>query len=240
MRDLSLGRALRAALLAGLVAGLLVASFHFVVTEPLIERAIALEEQASQAEGSHEAPLVSRDAQRGGLVLGFLLYGLTWALLLGATYPLVQRWLPTPTPWRRGLLLALAGYWSVALFPSLKYPANPPGVGDPETIALRQSLYLGCLALSIGGTIATLALGRYLAERAGSRRLGWGVALAAQALYAIVVYLALPANPDPVRLPLDLVDSFRWLSLVGLTLFWAVLGCLFGVLVRQPRYWPGG
>jgi hypothetical protein len=34
------------------------------------------------------------------------------------------------------------------LVPALKYPANPPAVGDPETIYYGQSLYIAYLAIS--------------------------------------------------------------------------------------------
>jgi len=32
--------------------------------------------------------------------------------------------------------------------PALKYPANPPAVGNPETIYYRQSLYVAFLVIS--------------------------------------------------------------------------------------------
>ena len=105
---------------------------------------------------------MSRRAQRVGLVIGFLLYGLTWALPFGVIYQLGQRWLPSLTRLKQALLLALLGYWSVGLLPFLKYPANPPGVGDPETIGYRQALYLGCLGLSLAGLALSVAAGRYL------------------------------------------------------------------------------
>jgi hypothetical protein len=34
------------------------------------------------------------------------------------------------------------------LVPALKYPANPPAVGDPETIYYRQTLYVIFIAIS--------------------------------------------------------------------------------------------
>jgi hypothetical protein len=43
----SLGSVLKAAVVAGLIAGAITAGFHTLLLEPLIERAIGLEEQAS-------------------------------------------------------------------------------------------------------------------------------------------------------------------------------------------------
>jgi hypothetical protein len=47
-----------------------------------------------------------------------------------------------------------------------------------------------------------------------------------------VLFIAMPANPDPVEMPAGLVTAFRALSLVGLTLFWLLLGVTFGLFAR--------
>jgi hypothetical protein len=52
-------------------------------------------------------------------------------------------------------------------------------------------------------------------------------------IFAAVVYFVMPGNPDEVTLPADLMAGFRYLSLIGLTLFWAVLGVTFAALNRK-------
>ncbi len=233
MSGLALGTILKAAIIAGLLAGLTVAVFHLVVTEPLVEQAIAMEERRADAAHAHKEPIVGRRVQKGGLVLGYLLYGLTWALPFGVTYQLAQRRLPTNSRVTHGLLLAFLAYWSVCLLPSLKYPANPPGVGDPATIGYRQGLYLGFLTLSVVATVLSVGLGRSAARARGPRRGPWipvGVCLL---LLSAAVYAVMPSNPDQVAMPADVVGDFRILSFAGLTLFWAVLGFLFGKLLSQ-------
>jgi hypothetical protein len=42
----------------------------------------------------------------------------------------------------------------------------------------------------------------------------------------------MPANPDPIRMPSDLVWTFRAITLAGLVVFWAVLGPAFAWLAR--------
>ena len=80
----SLGSVLKAAVVAGLIAGAITAGFHTLLLEPLIERAIGLEEQASSPPGQAvQAPLIDRPTQRWGLVLGFVIYGALWGLLFG-------------------------------------------------------------------------------------------------------------------------------------------------------------
>lgn len=227
----TIGTILRAALLAGLLAGLTAAVFHLFATEPVFERAIALEEQRQAAHGMPaEEPVVTRDGQRGGLVFGFVAYGLVWSTLFAIAYRAALLRLGVAGSMRLRWLAALAAYWAVALLPFLKYPANPPGVGDPETIGYRQTLYLAFLGLSIVGTFVCCTLAR---SRAARRR-PW-LPLVALAAFSLILYLAMPPNPDPVELPAELVARFRALSLAGLTLFWLVLGFFFARLLEPRR-----
>ena len=47
-----------------------------------------------------------------------------------------------------------AGMWlTIFIIPFLKYPANPPTVGDPDTVVLRSILYLSFIAISGLGAI---------------------------------------------------------------------------------------
>ncbi len=240
MPERELGAVLKASLVAALAAALIAAAFHFVFTERLIQQAIDLEETVR---GPAHEEVVSRPVQRAGLFLGFLLYGVTFGLLLAAVYSAVQRWVPEIGGGRLGLLLALVGGWSVAVFPFLKYPANPPAVGDPATIYYRQRLYLGIIGLSIAGAVAAFAVDRTLA-RFRERRLGRGrrllLVLALYGGYAAAIYLVMPSNPDPIPLPMDLVWSFRAFSLAGLVLFWLVLGALAALLLGRQAVRPSG
>lgn len=234
----SLGPVLKAAVLAGLLAGAAAAGFHSLLIEPVIDRAIELEKRIHPARAAaSKEPLVNRSTQRWGLIVGLLLYGATWGLLFGVIFHLTRVWHPAAwTVTKRGVLLAVLAGWSVAVFPFLKYPANPPGVGDPETIGYRQGLYFGFIGLSIAGTVLAGALHRFLTLRArmpGNGRVHWPLALVVYAIYAAAVYVAMPANPDPVRMPGELVWAFRVISLAGLILFWGVLGGAFGWLFQE-------
>lgn len=229
----SLGYYLKAAVIAGLVAGVLTAGFHTLLLERFIERAIALEELASQAHGkAAEEPVVDRPTQRWGLVLGFALLGAVYGLFFGLLACFSQSlW---PTTWsqtRYGFILAALLGWSVALLPFLKYPANPPGVGDPETIWYRQGLFFGFIGLSVVGTALAVGLHHWLQrpEQSSARtRNVWAVPLLVYGIYVVIVYLAMPANPDPVEMPGEIVWPFRVISFVGHMLFWAVMGVVFG------------
>ena len=230
-----LGSALKRAVLAGLAAALVVSVFHLAFTEPVIDRAIGIEEQMNSGHDEGE-PVVSREGQKAGLVLGLALYGTIWALLFGVVYHLTQGWLPASSAAARGAVLAVMGYLSVALLPFLKYPANPPGVGDPDTITYRQGLYVALLVLSIAGVFVAAGIARYMQGRRIGQPGSWLAGLGFLVAFAAVVYLALPANPDPVHIPADVLTPFRGLSLVGLTLFWATLGAMFAWLSHRASH----
>lgn len=234
----TLGSMLKASVVAGLIAGAIIAGFHSLLIEPVIERAIALEEAHSQTHGAAPAePVVDRPTQRWGLVLGFVLYGAIWGLLLGVLLYLSQGWRPTTwTLVRYGFVLAVLLGWSVALFPFLKYPANPPGVGEADTVGYRQALYLGFIGLSVVGTALALGWFRRLnrppgASPSGQARGRWVIAV--YGLYAVALYVVFPANPDPVEMPAELVWTFRLISFAGLLLFWISLAGLFGWFTRD-------
>ncbi len=234
MRTDNLYPVLKAALLAGLAAGLVMGIFHFVLTEPVIDRAIALEEAASASGGAaSQALAVSRGVQKAVVVLGTGLYGVVVGIIFAVILVALKGFLPGWRPEIKAAALAGILWWSVGLLPSLKYPAGPPGVGDPETVYFRQGILLGFIALSalavvLAGTVYWW-LGR---QRRGQ---GWrlGPAVAVYGVLAIVLYAAMPANPDPVTAPADLVRDFRFLSLAGQVLFWAVLGGVSFLLLRR-------
>jgi predicted cobalt transporter CbtA len=231
----SLAEILKAAVLSGLLAGLVAATFHWILTEPLIDRAVEMEERLHQSSGAtHEEPVVSRPAQKVGLFFGFLLYGLAWGVLFGLLAYAIRPWLTAGGG--ASFFLALLLGWSVAIFPLLKFPANPPGVGEAETIGYRQGLFVGLIALSLIGATVALAAERRLSGRGKSARIA---VVVSYVVYLAVIYFALPSNPDAVRLPPDLVQSFRSLSLLGQILFWGVLGAAFSWLCRRQSRQPG-
>ncbi|HEX3244431.1 MAG TPA: CbtA family protein [Chloroflexota bacterium] len=231
MKTLTFGTVLKAALIAGLAAGLTASVFHLVFTEPLIDRAVAMEE-ASHMDDS--APgVVSRDTQKKGLVVGFVMLGVAWSIIFGVAFQAAQRWLPPISRFKQGVVMAAFAYWAVALLPFLKYPANPPGVGDPDTIVERQALYAGFLVLSIItvllGAWLTRTLQKRLSNDTRATSLGWAAIIG----LSLLLFVLMPGIAEDGDIPDDLLNSFRVMSLVGLTIFWATMGLLFGKLIGQ-------
>ena len=230
---MTLREILKAAVLAGSIAGALASSFHWVFTEPLIDKAVAIEKQGhASSAGSSEDPVVSRPMQKLGLFAGFLIYGAAWGLLFGLLAYAVRPWFSKIDLGRQGFFLALLLGWAVGLFPLLKYPANPPGVGEVATIGHRQAFFVALIALSLIGTMVALAIERRLSNGGKSQR---AAVIVGYVAYLAVIYFALPANPDPVKLPSDLVQSFRALSFFGQLFFWGIMGGSFWWLCGRAQ-----
>ena len=212
---------------SGAAAGLLTSVAAFFFLGPTLDAAIALE-----GPGDGAGP-VSRETQKMlGMPLGFLFAGLALGLLFAVAY----RVLPSRAePWRRSLGLAAGGFAALALIPQLRYPANPPGVGDPETIADRTSGYL--LAVMLGVIVVS---GSYAALRA-SRARGVSAPVRHSAVTAVAVvavgigFALLPDNMDAVNAPAALVWEFRIRSIGLQALLYASLGAFFALLtLRTP------
>jgi hypothetical protein len=231
---------------AGFVAGLLVACFHLFATEPVLQQAINLETAHKTALGQLELEVFTRPEQQAGLFLGYIMYGIGWGSLFGIicwfTFGQARLSEAGKVSWKWFFVLLFICYWTLCLFPQLKYPANPPGVGDGMTIDIRQRLYLQGIFLSILGTVLALLLYHSLArlEEQGniSRHIRLLIVLLVYGLYAGIFWFLLPSYPITIPISMDLVMTFRWLSGIGVALFWYLLGTIFSLLWQHRwRHW---
>ncbi|MEO5680022.1 MAG: CbtA family protein [Acidimicrobiales bacterium] len=222
------------ALLVGLVAGLTSALLLSVTGEPLVRAAIAIERarDAATGHGGADPELVSRSVQSGpGLFAALGLSGAVFGVLFALAFWGLRH--AQPEPFRRSLWAGAILFGSLTLAPWVKYPPNPPAVGDPATLGRRQALYVSLIALSL----ALSLLGAALAGRL--HRDGWPEhrrvpAVAAAVALAFGLALALlPPAPDPVDAPATLVWRFRLASLGGNAVLWGVLTVGFGLLAAE-------
>src|SRR5580704_13421731 len=133
-------------MLVGLVAGLLAFGFSKVFGEPQVDRAIAFETAMDEAAAKQHAAmgqsvppaepeLVSRDVQSTyGLFTGVMVYSAAFGGLFALVFAFADGRAGNFGPRAGSALLAAGGFISVYVVPSLKYPASPPAVGDPDTI----------------------------------------------------------------------------------------------------------
>jgi len=167
------GTLLLRGMLLGIVAGLFCFSFLKVVGEPQVDRAIAFETKIDEAKAraaaqaliakglpapkeEPEPELVSRQVQAGiGLFAGVIVYNVAFGGLFGLAFCLAYGRMGDFDPRTTAALLAALGLVAVYIVPNLKYPANPPGVGDTATIGTRTALYFSMIAISLAANSAT-------------------------------------------------------------------------------------
>lgn len=225
------------ALAAGLVAGLLLALYTLSVTEPKIDQAIAQEQAraAVQAPAEHpgtghvEKPLFSRRTQVGGGALATVIYAGMVSVIFGTVLASIRHRLPDWSELGRAVWLAAVAFGVVALVPAVKYPGNPPGVGDPSTVNERTVQYLVLVVLSIALAVLLTRLSGWLRSRVDDATRVLATAAATVVVYGLLL-IAMPGSPDAIdpAVPAQLVWDFRLRSLGGLALLWATIGLGLG------------
>jgi hypothetical protein len=224
---------LRRGMAAGLLAGLLAGLFAFLVGEPVLDRAIALEEASA---GAHHEEVFSRPTQKVGLFFATGLFGMTVGGVFGIVYAFFRERLAAGSDFKRSISLAGAIFVGAFMIPLLKYPANPPSVGDPSTIRERTTAYFTLVALSLLAILLAWLAARTLRARgvgASRRRLTVGPGLV---VVIGVLFVSLPAAaPSAGGFPSGTLWAFRLSSFGTQLAFWSGLGLLFGVLCERAR-----
>jgi len=256
-------------LLAGAVGGLLAFLFARVLAEPLIQQAVdyesgrdaaqhAIDSAAGLPHSSHEAEVFSRAVQANvGIGVAMIFFGLAMGALFAVAYAVCLGRTGRIRARSLALLVAGGGFLSLYLVPFLKYPTNPPAIGNEDTIQLRSSLYLLMVVSSVLFLILTVWLGRGLQARFGT----WNATLIAAGVFIVatgILMVVLPsfgelaanreyhsATETPGALtdatgkivypgfPADLLFSFRLYSLGAQLILWAVIGLVFGPLAER-------
>ena len=222
-------------LLAGLCGGLLATGFARVVGETQINQAIAFEDSQYKAQGlPPEKEIVSRSLQSSlGLLTAAVVYGLAlgglFALAFAAAYGRVGR----ASPARTSILMAAGAFVVLYLVPFIKYPANPPSVGDPDTITKRTALYLIMILISLLAAIAAVRLRKVLSERWS----GTTATLVAGFGFLLVVVVAgallPPINEVPKTFPAVTLFRFREASLGMQLVIWTTIGLVFAATAER-------
>jgi predicted cobalt transporter CbtA len=214
-------------LLAGAIAGTILGVVNQLAVEPYIEHAIELEMQNTAQSGQVINPAefaAYRFWQKGGEIAAGTILGLSIGSLYGIVFAYTRGLVPGSNNKKKALIVAGIMWFVLFLMPALKYPANPPAVGNPETIYYRQSLYIAFLAIS-GFSALGLA---FLYRKVASLNINKALIPSAYAAIMTGAYLAMPANPDSINAPIDLVIGFRITSAITISMFWGLLGIIFG------------
>jgi hypothetical protein len=226
----------------GIVAGLLAFGWARTFGEPSVNEAIDFESEQKEAQAAaavaagkkpmpEDPEIFSRGVQSGiGLLTGLVAVGAALGALFAVLFAFangrIGRWRPGPT----AILVAFFGWMTVYVVPVLKYPANPPSVGEPDTIKYRTGLYFLMLAVSIATTYGAWSLGRRLTPRYGA----WNASIVALVCYLAVVavcFWVLPGiNEVPAEFPAVTLWHFRIASFGIQMVLWGSIGISFGCL----------
>ena len=232
-------------MLVGILAGLLSFGFLKVYGEPQVDHAIAFETQMDEAKAAaekakgveveDEPELVSRRVQAGlGLFVAVMVYCTAFGGLFGLAFAFAYGRVDSAwTPQGVSILIAATGFIAIYLIPNLKYPANPPSVGNPETIGIRTALYFIMIALSLAAMLLAATSKRFFIRHFGD----WNATLIAAAVYialmAVAGFLLPSVNEVPDGFPAVVLWKFRVASIGAQLVMWGTLGLLFGSLTER-------
>ena len=227
-------RGMLCGLLAGLVGGIVAKLFG----EGAVGKAILFESHHEHAD-DHAKEIVSRSVQSTwGLFTGMILFGIAVGGLFALAYACAQGRLGRLGAQATALLVAAGAFVGLYFAPILKYPANPPSVGNPDTIGRRTALYFCMVAVAVITVISVFVASQQLAERFGR----WNanvIALLGGVVVVGISYLVLPdVHEVPHDFPADVLWDFRIASLGIQAAVWLTIGLLFGYLTERSLRAP--
>lgn len=214
-------------LFSGAIAGAMLGIVNQGIVEPFIAQAIDIENQNAIAGGELFNPneyAAYRIWQRGGEIAAGMVLGVSIGALFGIVFAYARDSLPGSSNKKKALILAGVMWLVLFIVPAFKYPANPPAVGDLETISYRQSIYLAFLAIS---GLSALGLA-FLYRRLGAIQAKKVIIPTIYVAIMVAAFVGMPPNPDEITAPMDLVVSFRIASAITMSIFWGLLGLMLG------------
>src|SRR6476646_757202 len=257
--------------LAGAIAGLLAFVFARIFAEPVINQAInyesgrdaviaALDKAAGLPPPDEGPDIFSRTIQANvGIGVGMIAFGAAMGALFAVAYALYLGRVGNVRARTLALLVAGGGFVALYLVPFIKYPANPPSIGHPETIRQRGELYLVMVVASVVLLVLAVWVGQRLKTRFGT----WNAVLIAAAGFALLIgaIMALlpelgqlavnlllygtPATETPLPLknakgvivypgfPADVLFNFRLYSIAAQLVLWGAIGLIFAPLADR-------
>ena len=257
--------------LVGALAGLLAFVFARIFAEPQIQAAIDYETGRDTAQavldkavGLPAEPagpdIFSRTIQANlGIGVGMIFFGIAMGALFAVAYIVCLGRVGNLQPRTLALLVAAGGFLGVYLVPFVKYPANPPSIGHPDTITDRSGLYLLMVLCSVVFLAAAVWLGQRLRGRFGT----WNASLLAGAAFMVAIGIVMAILPSlghlavneqqfghratetPLPLtnasgtivypgfPADVLFDFRLYSVAAQLLLWAAIGLVFAPLAQR-------
>jgi len=224
-------------LVSGASAGLIHGIVNLAIVEPYLDQAISIENQSLFASGEEEDTpdfWVNYEGyrlwQKSGQILAGVILGVSVGSLFGIVFALSKHSLPGTNNVKKALVLSGIMWVTLYLVPFLKYPANPPTVGDGETVVFRAILYLSFIVISGIGAFGFYKLSKkFKNKKKHVTLIGYGV-------FISVVFVMMPNNPDDITASMRLVNEFRLMSALGVSSFWISIGIILGCLWNRLEF----
>jgi len=223
-------------LVSGCFAGVIHGTVNLAIVEPYLDTAIGIENQNLFASGEEEDTPEFwveynsyRYWQKGGQVLAGAILGTSVGALFGIVYAYSRHVLPGNHEMKKTFALAGIMWFTMFIIPFLKYPANPPTVGDAETVVLRSVLFLTFIAISGFGAVAFHQLFKRLQN---NKKI---MAFVGYTIFISILFVLMPPNPDEITAPMDLVNGFRAMSVLAVSTFWIAAAFILGALWHKFR-----
>jgi hypothetical protein len=226
MERLQTGRAFGLSVLAGLVAGGILAGINVALVQPYTAALADIELETLLAEGEYDEEEFDARLQSINFsqLYGSLIIGLAGGALVGGAF-VVGRIRASPA--KAAILIAGIAWFALYVVPAVKYPPSPEAMFDPGAAGTYQALLAGYTAVS-----GLSALGIAFAFRRVKRK---DKVFGAAALYLAVIAGAFFAFPDfqgedDPFLPQPVLSGWRSAISLSMTVFWFALGTIAGLL----------
>ena len=216
-------------LISGAIAGTILGLVNLVLVEPYLDKAIGIEVTNAASVGEEVDPIehaIYRSWQKGGEIVAGTILGMSFGALLGIVFIFGRKLIPGSNI-KKALVLSGIIWLVIFMIPAIKYPANPPTVGDPDTINYRQYLYISFVLIS---GFTALGLSILYTKMKAKTSLKFLVISTIYTIIMIDAFIFVPSNPDDITAPISLVIEFRIMSMLTMTIFWIVLGITFGLI----------
>ena len=221
-------------LVSGSFAGLIYGGLNLVIVEPFLDDATNIENQNLFASGEESDTTEFwveynsyRSWQKGGQILASTILGASLGSLFGIVFAYSRKSLPSDNNIRKTIVLAGIMWFVLFVIPFLKYPANPPTVGETETVMLRGILYLSFIAISGFSVLGFYQLHKRLeANKKIIAIIGYGI-------FITSVFFLMPDNPDKITVSTELVDGFRIFTFFTTSIFWLSLALILGAFWQK-------
>jgi predicted cobalt transporter CbtA len=199
----------------GALAGVVAFVFARIFAEPLIQAAIdyeagraeaeaALAAAAGQAPSAEGPELFSRAVQGNlGIGVGMIAFGVAVGLFFAVAFCMAYGRTGNVRPRQLSLLVGLFGFLATFAIPFVKYPANPPAVGNADTIRDRGALWVLMVVVSVVVLVLAVAAGQRLQARLGT----WNATLVAGAGALVVLGVVMALLPPLGELSANVAES---------------------------------